>query len=95
MNLIENPGSVVEIRKRREVENSGIEKEGVWTVSGGGSAECVSVDLFELRHVRTFIEQLENTAVAAMLSCVAIVVAVDCERRLKVRKWAWCGCEHH
>lgn len=56
MNLIENPGSVVEIRERREVENSGIEKEGVWTVSGGGSAESVSVDLFELRHVRTFIE---------------------------------------
>ena len=50
------------------MENSGIEKEGVWTVGGGGSAECVSVDLFELRHVSTFIEQLEKTAVAAMLS---------------------------
>ena len=39
------------------MKNSAIEKEGVWVVGGGGSTECVSVDLFELRHVCTFIEQ--------------------------------------
>lgn len=32
------------------MENATIEKKGVWIVGRGGT-ECVSVDLFELRHV--------------------------------------------
>lgn len=39
-----------------------MEKEGVW-VCGGCGPQCVSVYLFEPRHVRAFIQEVEKTAV--------------------------------
>jgi hypothetical protein len=55
------------------------------------------MDLFELRHVRTLIQQEEKTAVAVavMVSWVAIFVVVDCERGRNVRRWASCDRENH
>lgn len=62
LNLIENPKRVVEIGERREMEDSAMEEEGVW-VCGRCGAQCVSVYLLELRHVRTLVQQVEKMGV--------------------------------
>lgn len=70
------------------MENSTVDEKGMW-MCGAGGPECVSVDLFELRHGGALVQQVEETAVMVGRLDVIIVVAGGGHRRKRS------GCKNH
>lgn len=62
IDMIEKPKRVIDIREGRDMQDTTVEKEGIWTV-GRCRPKCLSVYLLKLRHVRTFVYAEQKTTV--------------------------------